>query len=72
MRVMVIAGLCGVLGTMIMGLADYIWYNYSVCFLFWAVIGLTAAYVRVGKEETERTYLPTENSPGEAEVTVRF
>ncbi len=72
MRVMVIAGLCATLGALLMGGADYIWYNYSICFLFWAVIGLTAAYVRVGKEETERTYLPLENSATEAEVTVRF
>lgn len=72
MRIMVIAGLCGTVGALIMGLADYIWYNYSICFLFWALIGLTVAYVRVGLEEQERAYLPTENSPLEAEVTLEF
>ena len=37
----VIAGLMAVLGSLVMGVADYIWYSSRVFFLFWAVVLFT-------------------------------
>ena len=33
---------------------DYIWYNYRVFFLFWVVLGLACACIRIGRTEEQR------------------
>ena len=45
---------CAVLGLLVIGLFDYPWYNYRVFFLFWAVMALSCASVRIGDRETQR------------------
>ena len=50
-RMTVAAGLCGVISTLVMGLADNIWYNYRVFFAFWCVMALTVAYINAIKRE---------------------
>ena len=52
---MVSACFCSVLSVLIMGLFDYAWYNYRVFFMFWAVLALGVACIRVGKKELSRT-----------------
>ena len=46
--------LCGVLAALLQGMTDYIWYNYRVYFIFWFVLALTSAYIRVGRSELNR------------------
>ncbi|MGM9684465.1 MAG: O-antigen ligase family protein [Eubacteriales bacterium] len=48
------AALCAVAGALIMGMFDYIWYDYRVFFAFWAVLGIGCAYIRVGNEQKKR------------------
>ncbi len=48
------AALCSTVALCIMGLFDYVWYNYRVFFLFWAVLALGVAAVRIGKRELAR------------------
>ena len=43
-----------VLGALVMGLFDYVWYNYRIFFMFWVMIGLCCAYVRFGDREMQR------------------
>ena len=50
-RMTIAAGLCGVVSTLVMGLADNIWYNYRVFFAFWCVMALTVAYINATKRE---------------------
>ena len=50
-KMTVTAGLCGVISTLVMGLADNIWYNYRVFFAFWCVMALTVAYINAIKRE---------------------
>ena len=37
-----------------MGMFDYIWYNNRVMFLFWAVLGLSCAVIRMGDDLERR------------------
>lgn len=50
----VVAGLASVVAVLIMGLTDYVWYNYRVFLMFWIVIGIVNAYIRIGNEEKHR------------------
>ena len=43
-----------VLGVLVMGLFDYVWYSYRIFFMFWIMIGLCCAYVRFGDREKQR------------------
>ena len=52
---MVIAGLVAVIASLIMGLTDHIWYSYRVFLMFWLVIGLVNAYIRIGLSEFGRS-----------------
>lgn len=58
----VAAALSAVAAALIMGLFDYVWYNNRIFFLFWAVLGIAAATVRVGKSKAERDAVPENSS----------
>ena len=51
----VVAGLVAVVASLIMGLTDHIWYNYRVFLMFWMIIGLVNAYIRIGLAEFSRS-----------------
>ena len=46
--------ICSTIGLLIFGMFDFVWYNYRVFFLFWIVIALACACVRVGQDEQRR------------------
>ena len=48
------ASLLSVICLLVMGLFDYVWYNYRIFFLFWAVIAIGVACIRIGKKEMSR------------------
>ncbi len=50
----VIATIVALCSAMIMGVFDYIWYNYRVFYIFWIVIALGCAFIRVGNYEVAR------------------
>jgi O-antigen ligase len=50
-----VAAVVSVIAALIMGVFDYIWFNYRVFFVFWIVLSIGCAFVRVGKSEIERT-----------------
>lgn len=53
-RCFLIASISAVGGFMVQSMTDYTFYNYRVALLFWVILGLGAAFVRLaGKEETE-------------------
>jgi O-antigen ligase len=45
------AGFSAIVGFLLMGMTDYVWYNSRVVLLFWMVLGLTSAAIRVGESE---------------------
>lgn len=53
-RFFIIAAMCSILGALVMGFFDFIWYNYRIFFLFWVVLGLACACIRIGRAEEQR------------------
>jgi O-antigen ligase len=51
---------CGIIAMLIMGLFDYVWYNYRIFFMFWAVMALGVACIRVGNKEISRNSIKDE------------
>ena len=47
-------------------------YNYRIFFMFWAVMGLVTAQLRVGEQQSERSYNPVDDERTQGEVTFRF
>jgi O-antigen ligase len=62
----VTAAVASVIGALVMGAFDYIWYNYRVFYIFWIVIALGCALVRAGNYEADRN-AGTSESYGHAE-----
>lgn len=62
----VTAAVASVIGALVMGAFDYIWYNYRVFYIFWIVIALGCALVRAGNYEADRN-VGTSESSGHAE-----
>ncbi len=46
--------LCGTIAALVQGMTDYVWYNYRVFFIFWLVIGITAAARRIDADIRRR------------------
>ncbi len=71
-RLIVLASVSGVVALLIMGAFDYVWYNYRIYMLFWALMGLGTAQVRIGERETERAHTPLDDERTQGEVVLRF
>ena len=61
----VTAALTSIIAVLIMGIFDYVWFNYRVFFIFWIVMAIGCAFVRVGNAEAERQDLPIDESSRE-------
>lgn len=48
------ASVSSIIGALIMGMFDYIWFNNRVFFVFWLVMAIGCAFVRAGNSEKER------------------
>lgn len=51
---LVTAGLVAIIAMLIMGMTDYVWYSYRVFLMFWLVIAIVNAYIRIGEDEFDR------------------
>lgn len=69
-RTVIVAGLASICGALTMGLTDHIWYNYRVFLLFWAVIALTCALIRInnGAKEKERLNTASNNQCADLDI----
>ncbi len=54
------AAMVSFLALLIMGVFDYVWYNYRIFFLFWTVIAIGVACIRIGKKELSRLVVSKE------------
>lgn len=71
-RLLVLSCMCAVLSSLIMGLFDYIWYNYRIFFLFWVVLAMACACVRVGNTERQRHSLRPMQEMTDASLELRL
>ena len=63
---MVISAMCAILAASVMGMFDFVWYNYRVLFLFWVILAFAAACVRVGNAEEKRHSFVSSNEMNQA------
>ena len=68
LQMLCIASVCSILAVLINGFTDYVFYNYRIFFLFFAVCGIAVAVTRVGRREHLRSI--REDSLGATEYTV--
>ncbi len=54
-RTITTSALIAVIGLLIIGVFDYVWYNYTVFFAFWMVMAIGVTAVKIGNREKERT-----------------
>lgn len=54
-RTMIAAGFASIIGVLVMGLVDHVWYNYRVFLMFWIVVALTVALSKANVREKEST-----------------
>lgn len=71
-RLMVLGGVCGILALLVMGLFDDVWYNYRIYMLFWTLVGLVSAQVRIGEAEAARAEQPLNDVRTQGEVIFHF
>lgn len=71
-RLIVLAGVAGIAAMLVMGLFDHIWYNYRIYMLFFTVMGLVTAQLRVGEEDEDRAYTPVDHDRTQSELELRF
>ena len=69
-KIMSAAGLCGVLAFLLMGMTDHVWYNYRMFFLFWIVVGLTSAQMRIGCDAIASAAPIARNTKTSGEMTL--
>ncbi len=53
-RIYVAAAFSAIVSALIMGVFDYIWYNYRIFYIFWVVMAIGCAFIRVGNSEINR------------------
>jgi len=51
LRNIIMAGVAGIIGVLVFGLVDYIWFYPRVMVVFWAVVGVTVAAVKIASDE---------------------
>ena len=54
LRTVSVACLCAVISLLVFGMFDFVWYNYRVFFMFWAIIAIACACVRIGRDDERR------------------
>lgn len=56
----VAASLTAIFSILIMGAFDYVWYNYRIFYIFWSILALGIACIRIGNKEILRSSERTE------------
>lgn len=67
-KLMASAAFCAVVGALVVGMFDYIWYNNRIFFMFWTVMALGCAYIRTAVSESERKQGLGEHSAESASI----
>ena len=68
----VLGSLAGIVALLIMGAFDHIWYNYRIYMLFWSVMGLVTAQIRVGEYKAERESGWVDDERTQGEIVLHF
>ena len=69
-RTMIIAGLSSIIGILVMGLTDNVWYNYRVFIAFWIVLGLVSALTRINVRQREVSKTVANMTSAELDINI--
>lgn len=69
-RIMISAGLSGIVGALVMGITDHIWYDYRVFLIFWAVAALTVSLARINEKERKKELAAMSNNARSMELDI--
>ena len=53
LRAIILAGVTGIIGVLVFGLVDYVWFYPRVMLIFWAVISITISAVKLASSEVK-------------------
>ena len=67
-----LGGLAGIVALLVMGAFDHVWYNYRIYMLFWSVMGLVTAQIRVAEAEAERESGWVDDERTQGEIVLHF
>ena len=69
-KLLVSAAFSAVVGALIIGIFDYVWYNFRLFYLFWIVLAISCAYIRFGDREAERKKIVNDAMPDRASLDI--
>ncbi len=69
-KLFVSAAFSSVCGALIVGMFDYVWYNFRLFYLFWIVFAISCAYIRFGDREAERKKIVQDIMPDRASLDI--
>ena len=69
---MIAAGLAGIVGALVVGLTDHIWYNYRVFLIFWVVMALTVALTKINEREKAKRDAGVVSNARSADLEIYF
>ena len=67
-RAMIIACFSSIVGALVMGLVDEIWYNYRVFLVFWIVIALSVSIAKINVKDRESTKITQNMTSASIEI----
>ena len=67
-----VAAFVSICAMLIMGFFDYVWYNYRIFFLFWIVLAIGVACIRIGKKEISKLNAYEESDDCAASIDVEW
>lgn len=67
-RSAILAGISAIVGTLIMGTVDYIWYNMRVFFVFWFVFAIVCAYAYADRAEHSNSFVPMDPDETQSDI----
>ena len=71
-RILTISAFVAVMSMLIMGMFDYVWYNYRMFFMFWVVLALGVCAMKIGNKEIKRKNIVLDTDMSSAAIDIEF
>lgn len=71
-RLIAATAFSAIIGMLVMGLFDYIWYNYRIFFMFWAILGISIAAIRFGNREVNKKEFFISSDAQKSAIDIEF
>ena len=62
-KLLVAATFSSIIASLVLGMFDYLWFNYRIFFLFWIIVALVCAFYRTKEEESDRKAIVNNTDP---------